>query len=160
MMCLMNFFFINLDVLEKVVEIEGQLFVDGLENFICDLEENNGELIVKFVDEKVFELGGNVVIIEGVVVYCNEMMEFIQFLFSIDEVYEILLVIFLLWINKYYIFDLKEKNSLIKWIVDQGYIVFIVSWLNLDLSYVEIGMEDYIQDGYLCVIEEVKFIMD
>lgn len=51
--------------------------VDGFENLICDLEENKGELIVKFVDEKVFELGGNVVMIEGVVVYCNEMMEFI-----------------------------------------------------------------------------------
>lgn len=71
-----------------------------------------------------------------------------------------LLLIFLLWINKFYIFDFKEKNSLIKWIVDQGYILFVVLWVNFDVSYYDVGMQDYINDGYLIVIEQVKMICD
>lgn len=158
MMCPTNFLSTNPDALEKAVETEGQSLVDGLENLIRDLEENKGELIVKLADEKAFELGGNVATTEGAVVYRNEMMELIQFSPSTDEVHEIPLVIFPPWINKYYILDLKEKNSLIKWIVDQGYTVFIVSWINPDPSHAEIGMDDYIQDGYLRAIEEIKSI--
>jgi polyhydroxyalkanoate synthase len=68
------------------------------------------------------------------------------------------LVIFPPWINKFYILDLKAKNSLIKWITEQGYTLFVVSWVNPDVSYADTGMEDYIEKGYLTAIEEVKAI--
>ena len=64
------------------------------------------------------------------------------------------------WINKYYILDLKEQNSLIRWVVDQGYTLFVVSWVNPDASYADIGMEEYIENGYLKSIEVVKEITD
>lgn len=158
MMSPTNFLSTNPDALEKAVETDGKSLVDGLENLIRDLEDNNGELIVKLADETAFELGGNVATTEGAVVYRNEMMELVQFSPSTDTVHEIPLVIFPPWINKYYILDLKEKNSLIKWLVDQGFTVFVVSWINPDRSHAEVGLEDYIQDGYLQAIDEVKSI--
>ena len=158
MMCPTNFLGTNPDALEKAVETEGQSLIDGLENLIRDLEDNGGELMVKLADESAFELGGNVATTPGSVVFRNEMMELIQFAPSTDEVHEIPLVIFPPWINKYYILDLKEKNSLIKWLVDQGYTVFVVSWLNPDRSHADVGLEDYIQGGYLTAFEEVKSI--
>ncbi len=68
------------------------------------------------------------------------------------------LIIFPPWINKFYIMDLKEQNSLIKWIVDQGYTLFVVSWVNPDDSYRDVGLGDYVEDGYMAAIREVKEI--
>ncbi|MGH1444472.1 MAG: PHA/PHB synthase family protein [Cognatishimia sp.] len=156
MMAPTNFLATNPDALEKAIETEGRSLVSGLENLIRDLEANNGELIVRLADETAFELGANIATTPGKVVYRNRMMELIQYSPSTDEVHEIPLIIFPPWINKFYILDLKEKNSLIKWLVDQGYTVFIVSWMNPDRSHSDIGMEEYIEEGYLTAIEEVK----
>lgn len=156
MMAPTNFLGTNPDALEKAVETEGRSLIDGLENLIRDLEANNGELVVTLADENAFELGKNVATTPGKVVFRNRMMELLQYSPSTDEVHEIPLVIFPPWINKFYIMDLKEKNSLIKWIVDQGYTVFVVSWINPDRSYADVGMETYIEEGYLTAIEEVK----
>ncbi len=158
MMAPTNFLATNPDALEKAVETEGQSLVDGLENLITDLEANNGELVVKLADERAFELGRNIATAPGKVVFRNKMLELIQYTPSTDKVHAVPLLIFPPWINKYYILDLKEQNSMIRWAVDQGYTVFIVSWINPDPSYADIGMEDYIQDGYLSAIEEVKAI--
>ncbi|MEP2029139.1 MAG: class I poly(R)-hydroxyalkanoic acid synthase [Paracoccaceae bacterium] len=158
MMAPTNFLGTNPDALEKAVETEGQSLIDGLENLVADLEANNGELVVKLADEKAFELGRNIATAKGDVVYRNRMMEIIQYDATTEKVHEIPLIVFPPWINKFYILDLKEKNSLIRWITDQGYTLFIVSWINPDASYSDVGMEDYIEDGYLKAIDEVKAI--
>ncbi|WP_424984761.1 PHA/PHB synthase family protein [Microbulbifer sp. S227A] len=158
MMAPTNFFATNPDALEKAIETDGKSLVAGLENLISDLEANNGELVVRLADEKAFELGGNIATTPGEVVYRNRMMELIQYKPVTDTVHEIPLVIFPPWINKFYILDLKAQNSLIKWITEQGYTLFVVSWINPDASYSDTGLEDYIQDGYLAAIEEVKAI--
>ncbi len=158
MMAPTNFFATNPDALEKALETEGQSLVAGLENLIGDLEANNGELIVKLADDTAFELGRNVATSPGKVVYRNHMMELIQYSPTTKEVHEIPLVFFPPWINKFYILDLKEKNSMIKWLVDQGYTVFMVSWMNPDRSHAQIAMEDYIEDGYLTALDVVKKI--
>ncbi|NHX28027.1 class I poly(R)-hydroxyalkanoic acid synthase, partial [Escherichia coli] len=75
-----------------------------------------------------------------------------------EQVHETPLLIFPPWINKFYIMDMKPQNSLIKWIVDQGYTVFVVSWVNPDPSYADVGMDNYIQEGYLTAMEQVKQI--
>ncbi len=67
-------------------------------------------------------------------------------------------LIFPPWINKFYIMDLKPANSLIKWVVDQGFTLFVVSWVNPDASYADVGMDDYIRDGYLRAMAEVRRI--
>ncbi|MEY8838223.1 PHA/PHB synthase family protein, partial [Cribrihabitans sp. XS_ASV171] len=160
MMAPTNFLATNPDALEKAIETEGQSLIKGLENLVADLEANNGELVVRLADESAFEVGGNIGTTPGEVVYRNRMMELIQYAPTTESVHEIPLVIFPPWINKFYILDLKPQNSLIRWAVDQGYTVFVVSWVNPDASYSETGLEDYIQDGFLTAIDEVKKICD
>ncbi|WP_436397825.1 PHA/PHB synthase family protein [Roseobacter sp. S98] len=158
MMSPTNFLATNPDALERAIETDGQSLVQGLENLIRDLEANNGELVVKLADEEAFELGRNIATTPGSVVFRNRMMELIQYTPTTDEVYKTPLVIFPPWINKYYILDLKAQNSLVKWLTEQGYTVFMVSWINPDPTYADIGMEDYIEDGYLTAIREIKEI--
>lgn len=158
MMAPTNFLATNPDALEKALETDGKSLVKGLENLISDLEANNGELVVRLADEKAFELGRNIATTPGEVVYRNKMIELIQYKPTTAKVHEIPMVVFPPWINKFYILDLKEQNSLIKWITDQGYTLFVVSWINPDASYADIGMEDYIEEGYLTAIREAKSI--
>lgn len=158
MMSPTNFLGTNPDALEKAVETEGESLVRGLENLVDDLEANKGELLVRLTDEDAFELGGNIATTPGEVVFRNKMFELVQYAPATDQVYETPLVIFPPWINKFYILDLKQQNSLIKWITEQGYTLFVVSWVNPDASYADVGMEDYIEDGFLTAIREAKAI--
>ena len=158
MMAPTNFLATNPDALERAVETEGQSLIDGLENLITDLEANDGELVVKLADESAFKLGDNIGASEGQVVFRNRMMELIQYSPTTDQVHEVPLLLFPPWINKFYILDLKAQNSLIKWVTDQGYTLFVVSWVNPDPSYRDVGIEDYIEDGFLTAINEVKAI--
>ncbi|MDX1744237.1 MAG: class I poly(R)-hydroxyalkanoic acid synthase [Ruegeria sp.] len=158
MMSPTNFLPTNPDALQKAIETDGQSLIQGLENLVADLEANDGALVVKLADEKAFEVGGNLATTPGQVVYRNRMMELIQYAPATETVHEIPIVLFPPWINKFYILDMKPENSLIKWITEQGYTLFVVSWVNPDASYAETGMEDYIQDGYLTAIEEAKKI--
>ncbi|RVT84590.1 class I poly(R)-hydroxyalkanoic acid synthase [Rhodobacteraceae bacterium CCMM004] len=158
MMSPTNFLGTNPEALARAVETEGQSLVDGLENLVRDIEANDGELLVTLADREAFEVGGNIATTPGSVVYRNRMFELIQYAPTTDKVHKTPLIIFPPWINKFYIMDLKEKNSLIKWIVDQGFTLFVVSWKNPDPSYADVGMGDYVEEGYLCAIDEVKQI--
>ena len=153
-----NFLATNPDALQKALETEGESLVHGLENLVRDLEANNGELVVKLADESAFEIGENIATAEGEVVYRNHMMELIQYTPTTDKVRETPILLFPPWINKFYILDLKPENSFIRWVVDQGYTLFVVSWINPDESYKDVGLETYIEDGYLRAFEEVKAI--
>jgi polyhydroxyalkanoate synthase len=153
-----NFLATNPDALQRAVETDGESLVQGLENLVSDLEANNGELIVRLADENAFEVGNNIATAEGEVIYRNRMMELIQYKPTTEQVHEIPVVLFPPWINKFYILDLKPSNSLIRWVVDQGYTLFVVSWINPDASYSETGLEDYVEDGYLTAIDTVKKI--
>ncbi len=158
MMAPTNFLATNPDALQKAVETEGQSLIQGLENMVSDLEANDGELVIKLADENAFEVGGNLATTPGDVVFRNRMMELIQYKPVTETVYQTPIVLFPPWINKFYILDLKAQNSLIKWITEQGYTLFVVSWVNPDRSYADTGMEEYIQDGFLTAIEEAKKI--
>ncbi|WP_373050536.1 PHA/PHB synthase family protein [Thalassovita aquimarina] len=158
MMAPTNFLGTNPDALEKAVETEGESLVRGLENLVADLEANQGEMLVRLADDSAFELGRNVATTPGQVVYRNRMMELIQYAPATDQVHATPLVIFPPWINKFYILDLTARNSLIKWITEQGYTLFVVSWFNPDPSYRDIGMEHYIEEGFLEAIRVAKDI--
>ncbi|MEM1072916.1 MAG: class I poly(R)-hydroxyalkanoic acid synthase [Pseudomonadota bacterium] len=158
MMSPTNFLATNPDALEKAVATEGQSLVQGLENLISDLEANKGEMVVKLADENAFTLGKNIATTPGKVVFRNRMMELVQYAPATEQVYKTPLVIFPPWINKYYILDLKAQNSLVKWLVEQGQTVFIVSWINPDPGYRDVGMEEYIEDGFLTAVREVQGI--
>lgn len=158
MMAPNNFLGTNPDALERAVQTEGESLVRGLENLVADMEANDGELLVKLCDESAFELGRNVATSEGSVVFCNEMLELIQYAPRTEEVHKTPLIIFPPWINKFYILDLKEQNSLIKWITEQGYTLFVVSWRNPGRAEADWGMEDYIENGFKEAIRVVKEI--
>ncbi len=158
MMAPTNFLATNPDALEKAIETDGQSLIQGLENLVADLEANDGELVVRLADESAFEIGGNIATTPGDVVFRNRMMELIQYKPSTETVHETPIVLFPPWINKFYILDLKAQNSLIKWVTEQGYTLFVVSWVNADSSHADIGLEDYIEEGFLAAIEEAKNI--
>ncbi|SEQ60714.1 class I poly(R)-hydroxyalkanoic acid synthase [Thalassovita taeanensis] len=153
-----NFLGTNPDALEMALKTDGESLVRGLENLVADVEANNGEMLVRLADSNAFRLGENIAATPGQVVYRNRMLELIQYAPTTDEVHATPLIIFPPWINKFYIMDLKAQNSLIKWITDQGFTLFVVSWVNPDASYRDVGLEDYIEDGYLAAIREVKAI--
>jgi polyhydroxyalkanoate synthase len=153
-----NFLGTNPDALEKAVQTDGESLVQGLENLVHDIEANNGELLVTLADKEAFHVGKNIATTPGAVVYRNRMLELIQYTPTTEKVHQTPLIIFPPWINKFYILDLKPQNSLIKWIVDQGYTLFVVSWVNPDPSYRDVGMDDYIREGYMRAMAEVRRI--
>ncbi len=153
-----NFLGTNPDALERAVETDGESLVRGLENLVRDIEANQGDLLVTLADPTAFQVGQNLATTPGSVVYRNRMFELIQYAPTTETVYQTPLLIFPPWINKFYILDLKEQNSLIKWIVDQGFTLFVVSWVNPDATYAEISMDDYVRDGFLRAMAEVRRI--
>jgi len=153
-----NFLATNPDALTRAVETDGQSLVDGLENLVRDIEASDGDLHVTLADKEAFAVGGNIATTEGKVVFRNRMFELIQYSPRTETVHATPLIVFPPWINRFYIMDLKPENSLIRWIVDQGFTLYIVSWVNPDDGFSDVGLDTYIQDGYLTAINEVKAI--
>jgi polyhydroxyalkanoate synthase len=153
-----NFLGTNPDALEKAVETDGESLVHGLENLVRDIESNQGDLLVTLADREAFKVGENLATSPGAVVYRNRMLELIQYEPTTEKVHKTPLIIFPPWINKFYIMDLKPANSLIKWIVDQGFTLFVVSWVNPDASYAGTALDDYIRDGFLRAMAETRRI--
>ena len=153
-----NFLATNPDALERAVATDGASLVQGLENLVRDIEANGGEMQVTLADPQAFHVGVNLGTTPGSVVYRNHLLELIQYAPATDTVHATPLLIFPPWINKFYIMDLKPQNSLIKWIVDQGFTLFVVSWVNPDARYAEVGMDDYIRDGFIRAMAEVRRI--
>ena len=152
-----NFFATNPDAIERAVETEGESLVKGLENLVRDVETNGGELVVSLADRNAFAVGENIGTAPGRVVRQEPLYELIQFSPSTEQVHATPIVIFPPWINKFYILDLKPENSMIRWIVDQGYTLFVVSWKNPDISYANTSLEDYVS-AYLSVMDAVEEI--
>ena len=159
MMAPTNFLATNPDALEKALETEGESLVKGLENLVRDIEGSGGELIVSLADRDAFRVGENIGTTEGTVVARKPLYELIQYKPTTEQVHELPLVIFPPWINKFYILDLKPQNSLIKWIVDQGYTLFVVAWKNPDASYADTGMDDYVA-SYVEIMDRVLDLTD
>ena len=153
-----NFLGTNPDALERAVATEGQSLIDGLENLIGDLERNQGEMVVTLSDKGAFKVGENLGMTPGQVVFRGDLFELIQYTPTTETVHETPLVIFPPWINKFYILDLKPQNSLIKWIVDQGFTLFVVSWINPGPRYRDTTMTDYVERGYLTAFAQIKTI--
>ena len=144
-----NFAMTNPEVLRAVAETKGENLVKGLSHLLADLEKGKGRLRVSMTDEKAFTIGKNVAATPGKVVFQNRMFQLIQYTPTTAEVKETPILIMPPWINKYYILDLREKNSLVKWLTDQGYTTFVVSWVNPDESMAAVSFEDYMFEGAL-----------
>ena len=150
-----NFAFTNPDVLEQARKTKGRSLVKGLENFANDIEAGRG---VKMVESEAFELGRNIATTPGMVIARNRLAELIQYSPTTDQVYSRPVMIIPPWINKYYILDLSEKNSFIRWLVSQGYTVFVISWVNPDESFRHTGFDDYVDCGPLWASKIIRSI--
>ena len=153
-----NFLATNPEAMTRAVETEGESLVRGLENLVRDIEANQGDWLVTLSDPDAFEIGGNIATAEGSVVYRNRMFELIQYAPTTDKVRAVPIVLFPPWINKFYILDLKPQNSLIRWIVDQGYTLFVVSWVNPDAGYADTTLDDYVEEGFLAAMDVAREI--
>jgi polyhydroxyalkanoate synthase len=150
-----NFPLTNPDVLKATIASNGENLVKGLDNLLADIERGHGELSIRQTSGD-FVIGENVATAPGKVVFRNQIMELLQYSPTTDEVYERPLLIFPPWINKYYIIDLRPENSFVRWLVGQGYTVFLVSWVNPDPDMADKGFEDYMQDGIFAALDAVE----
>ena len=151
-----NFIATNPEVLSATLESGGLNLLRGLQNLLDDLERGDGRLAITMTDMKAFRLGENIATTPGKVVYQNELMQLIQYQPSTNDVRKRPLLIVPPWINKFYVLDLQPKNSLIKWAVDQGHTVFVISWVNPDEKLAEKGFENYLLEGPLAALDAIE----
>jgi polyhydroxyalkanoate synthase len=151
-----NFVLTNPEVLRNTVETGGENLVRGLENVLDDLERGKGRLAIKMTDLDQFKLGENIAVTPGKIVFQNELMQLIQYLPTTEKVRRRPLMIIPPWINKYYILDLRPKNSFIRWAVGQGHTVFVISWVNPDEKLADKGFDDYMIDGPLAALDAIR----
>ena len=151
-----NFALTNPEVFRETIASGGQNLVRGLNNLLDDIERGNGQLKISMTDTKAFELGVNIATTPGKVVFENDLMQLIQYEPTTKKVAKRPLLVMPPWINKYYIMDLREKNSLIKWAADQGITVFVISWVNPDEKLAHKDFEDYLRDGPLAALGAIE----
>jgi polyhydroxyalkanoate synthase len=151
-----NFVLTNPAVLRKTRETGGQNLLDGLQHLLDDLERGRGRLKISMTDERAFEVGRNVATSPGKVVFQNELIQLIQYSPSTEQVYRRPFLLVPPWINKFYILDLQPRNSFIKWTVDQGHTVFVISWVNPRRELAAKDFPDYMQGGILAALDAIE----
>src|SRR5919112_824076 len=149
-----NFMLTNPAALRRIAETGGTSLAEGTRNLLADLREGR----LSMTDTTAFKLGENIAVTPGKVVYRNELIELIQYEPQTEQVHEVPILFIPPWINKYYILDLSEKNSLVKYLVEQGFTVFMISWKNPDASMEQTKFEDYMTEGPLAAARVVKDI--
>ena len=151
-----NFALTNPAVLKRIKDTDGENLVKGLEHLLEDLERGEGRLQISMTDYDAFEVGKNVAASPGKVVFQNELMQLLQYAPSTKEVHQRPFLIVPPWINKFYVLDLQPKNSMIKWLVDQGHTVFVISWVNPNKELSHKGFDDYMLEGPLAALDAIE----
>ena len=149
-----NFLLTNPAALRRIAETGGVSLAEGTRNLLADLKEGR----LSMTDTTAFELGENIAVTPGKVVYRNELIELIQYEPQTEKVYETPVLFIPPWINKYYILDLRPKNSMVNYLLEQGIQVFMISWKNPDASMENLKFEDYMTEGPLAAAEVVRDI--
>jgi polyhydroxyalkanoate synthase len=150
-----NFAFTNPEVVRTTLATNAENLVQGMTHFVEDLQQSKDLLRISQTDLSAFEIGRNLAVTQGKVVFQNELIQLIQYAPTTGEVYERPLLIVPPWINKYYILDLVPEKSFVKWAVDQGFTVFLVSWVNPDAKLAQKTFEDYMHEGVLTAVDAV-----
>lgn len=151
-----NFLFLNPEVIETTLAENGENLVRGLEHLLEDLERGDGEIAVQQTDMDAFEVGRNMAVTPGKIVYQNDLMQLIQYSPTTEQVYETPLFIIPPWINKFYILDLNEEKSFVKWLIDKGYTLFVVSWINPTPELAKKSFEDYMHEGIFDALSAIE----
>ncbi|MCC6719969.1 MAG: class I poly(R)-hydroxyalkanoic acid synthase [Acetobacteraceae bacterium] len=151
-----NFLMTNPEVLRKTAETGGENLIKGLNNLLGDLERGKGKLRISMTDMEAFTIGENVAVTPGKVVYQNDLMQLIQYTPTTEKVLKRPLLIIPPWINKFYILDLRPRNSFVRWATAQGHTVFIVSWVNPDEELAAKNFDDYMKEGVLDALTAIE----
>lgn len=149
-----NFVLTNPEVLRTTLQSNGENLVKGLDHLLEDLERGGGQLSIRQTTDA-FTVGENIAISPGKVIFRNDLIELLQYNPRTEEVHERPILIFTPWINKFYILDLQPKNSMIRWLTEQGYTVFVTSWVNPDRRLAKKTFEDYMREGIFAALEAV-----
>jgi polyhydroxyalkanoate synthase subunit PhaC len=151
-----NFIATNPEVLRATVTTGGENLLHGLNHLLEDLARGEGRLAIRMTDLEAFALGRNLALTPGKVIFQNDLIQLIQYAPSTEEVYRRPLLIIPPWINKYYILDLRPKNSFVKYAVDQGFTVFVISWVNPDERHACKTFEAYMVEGALAALDAIE----
>jgi polyhydroxyalkanoate synthase len=151
-----NFVLTNPEVLRETLASSGDNLVRGMKMLAEDIEAGGGSLRIRQSDPSNLEVGVNMATTPGKVIYQNDLMQLIQYQPSTETVLRTPLLIVPPWINKFYILDLKPEKSYIKWCVDQGLTVFVISWVNPDKTLGQKTFEDYMKEGPLAAMDAIE----
>jgi polyhydroxyalkanoate synthase subunit PhaC len=151
-----NFVLTNPELLRETLTSNADNLVRGMHMLAEDIERGDGHLKIRQSDASMFEVGRNLAITPGKVIYQNELMQLIQYAPSTETVLKRPLLIVPPWINKFYVLDLTPEKSFIKWCVDQGLTVFCISWINPDERLAQKTFDDYIRQGPLAALDAIK----
>ena len=150
-----NFALTNPEVIRTTLATNAENLVQGMTQFVHDLGQSKDLLRISQTDLSAFEIGRNLAVTPGKVVFQNDLIQLIQYSPATEEVYERPLLVVPPWINKYYILDLVPEKSFVKWAVGQGFTVFLVSWVNPDARLAQKTFEDYMHEGILAAVDAV-----
>ena len=151
-----NWVFTNPELLHETFASDGENLVRGMQLLAEDIERGSGHLKIRQTDTTKFEIGKNLAITPGKVIFRNELMELIQYAPTTEKVLKRPLLVVPPWINKFYILDLSPEKSFVKWAVDQGQTVFMISWVNPTKELAHKSFEDYMRDGILEALGAVQ----
>jgi polyhydroxyalkanoate synthase len=151
-----NFVLTNPELLRETLSSNGENLVRGMQMLAEDIEAGGGELKIRQSDASKFEIGRNLAVTPGKVIFQNELIQLIQYEPVTKKVLKRPLLIVPPWINKFYILDLNPQKSFIKWCVAQGLTVFVISWVNPDARLAKKGFDDYMREGPLAALDAIK----
>jgi polyhydroxyalkanoate synthase len=151
-----NFVLTNPELVRETVTSNAENLVRGMHMLAEDIEAGHGNLKIRQSDARKFEVGRNLALTPGKVIFENQLMQLIQYAPSTGTVLKRPLLIVPPWINKFYILDLTPEKSFVKWCVDQGLTVFVISWVNPDANLAQKGFEDYMRDGPLAALDVIE----
>ena len=146
----------NPELLRETLSSNAENLVRGMHMLGEDIKAGHGNLRIRQSDPNLFEVGSNLALTPGKVVYQNDLMQLIQYEATTKDVLKAPLLIVPPWINKFYILDLTPEKSFIKWCVDQGITVFVVSWVNPDAHLADKSFEEYMREGVIAALDAVK----
>jgi polyhydroxyalkanoate synthase len=150
-----NFIFSNPEVIKESLDTGMSNITKGMENFLMDLKKSDGLINISTTDKSYFKVGENLATTKGKVIFQNDLIQLICYKPK-KTTHAIPIFIIPPWINKYYIMDLSKENSLIKWLVDNNFQVFLASWVNPTKDLAHKDFEDYLQEGIIEPLEYIK----
>ena len=151
-----NFVLTNPELFRETVGSNAENLVRGMHMLAEDIEAGGGDLRIRQSDASKFEVGRNLAVSPGKVIFQNELMQLIQYAPSTETVLKRPLLIVPPWINKFYVLDLTPEKSFIKWCVDNGLTVFVISWVNPDARQAEMGFEEYMKLGPIAALDAIE----